>query len=155
MTKEYGTIVNTVVLPYRWALGQTWTRFFDGLKEEKIYGTRCGTCGKVFVPAKTFCPDCYSDLDEWMDVSQEGTLKSWTLVRKSHFGQVRQPPYALGLIRLDGTDCEFIHFLGGVDWSDMQNAREKLKAGARVKAAWSKEKQADIHDISCFEPLKS
>jgi uncharacterized OB-fold protein len=154
MTKEYQTIVNTIVLPYRWALGPTWTRFFDGLQEEKIYGTRCRTCQKVFVPARSFCPDCLADLDEWTDVAQEGTIKSWTLVEKSHFGQVRQPPYALALIRLDGADCEFIHFLGGIDMSDPGKVRKKLKAGIRVKAVWNKEKHADIHDLSYFEPLK-
>ncbi len=48
MAKEYRTIRNDVALPYQWALGKTWTRFFDGLKEEKIWGTKCAQCGKVF-----------------------------------------------------------------------------------------------------------
>ena len=154
MTKEYETIINTITLPYRWALGPAWTRFFDGLKEEKIYGTRCRKCKKIFVPARSFCPDCFEDLDEWSDVSQEGTLRSWTLVKKSHYGQVRRPPYALGLIHLDGTDCDFIHFIGGIDLSDLKKVREKIKVGAKVKAVWTKEKNATIYDISYFKPLK-
>ena len=154
MTKEYETTINSVTLPYRWALGPAWTKFFDGLKEEKIYGARCRKCKKVFVPARSFCPDCFADIDEWADVSQEGTLQSWTLVKKSHYGQVRRPPYVLGLIRLDGADCDFVHFIGGIDASDTKKMREKMKAGTRVKAIWSKEKNANINDISYFKPVK-
>lgn len=154
MTKEFETVINAVSLPYRWALGPTWTRFFDGLKEEKIYGTRCKKCKKVYVPAKSFCPDCYNDLDTWSEVSQEGTLTSWTLVQKSYAGQVKEPPYAIGLIRLDGADCDFVHFIGGIDAADLQKTKKKLKTGTRVKAVWSKEKHSDIHDISYFKPLK-
>jgi uncharacterized OB-fold protein len=65
-----------------------------------------------------------------------------------------RPPYALGLIRLDGTDCDFIHFIGGIDLSDLKKVREKIKVGAKVKAVWNKEKNANIYDISYFKPLK-
>ena len=40
-SKEYKTGKQDIILPYKWAMGQTWMRFFDGLKEEKIFGTRC------------------------------------------------------------------------------------------------------------------
>jgi hypothetical protein len=150
MTKEYETIINSVSLPYRWALGPSWTRFFDGLKEEKIYGTECKKCKKVFVPAKSFCPDCYEDLDKWSEVGHTGTLKTWTVVEKSYHGQTKEPPYVIGLIRLDGADCDFIHFIGGID----EKSRKKLKQGTKVKAVWSQEKHADIYDISYFKPLK-
>ena len=71
MAKEYRTIRNDVALPYQWALGKTWTRFFDGLKEEKILGTKCTQCGKVFVPARTFCPECFTDMMQWVEAGKE------------------------------------------------------------------------------------
>ncbi|MBP1700096.1 MAG: hypothetical protein H6Q41_5284 [Deltaproteobacteria bacterium] len=123
MAKEYRTIRNDVALPYQWALGRTWTRFFDGLKEEKILGTKCSRCKKV-----------------------------WTLVKARYYGQVKEPPYIIATIQLDGTDCGFHHFIGGIDLSDIKKVNQELKAGARVKAVWRPEKKADILDIACFEP---
>ncbi len=153
MAKEYRTIRNDVALPYRWALGPVWTRFFDGLKEEKILGTKCKKCGKVFVPARPFCPNCLEDMDEWVEVGKEGTVESWTLVNNRYYGQVKEPPYAMALIHLNGADCNFSHFVGGFDLSDVDKVRGKIKAGTKVKAVWNKEKNADIYDIAYFEPV--
>ena len=154
MAKEYRTIRNDVALPYQWALGKTWTRFFDGLKEERIWGTKCGHCAKVFVPARTFCPECYTDMTEWVEAGKEGKLLSWTLVKAKYLGQVKAPPYVIAQIQLAGTNCGFHHFIGGIDLSDIKEVRQKLKTGAKVRAVWSPEKKADIHDIAYFAPVK-
>jgi len=154
MAKEYRTIRNDVALPYQWALGKTWSRFFDGLAEEKIRGTKCADCGKVFVPARSFCPVCLTDMTEWVDVPPRGKIVTWTLVNASYHGQAHEPPYIAALIRLDGTDCDFHHFIDGFDITDPGERKRKLKTGAKVKAVWRPEKKADILDIAWFAPVK-
>lgn len=154
MAKEYRTIRNDVALPYQWALGGTWSRFFDALKEEKIGGTKCNGCGRVYVPARSFCPECFTDMTEWVDVKPEGKIITWTLVKAKYYGQVKEPPYIIALIKLDGADCCFSHFIGGFDLSDAKLIRKKMKTGAKVRAVWRPEKKADIHDIACFAPVK-
>jgi uncharacterized OB-fold protein len=154
MSKEYRTTPNNVALPYRWALGKIWTRFFNGLKEEKILGTKCNKCGKVFVPARPFCPECLIDMQNWVEIRQEGTVTSWSLVCNKFYTQVKEPPYVQALIRLDGTDSDFFHFIGGIDLSDANNVRNKIKIGTKVKAIWRETKNADINDISYFTPVK-
>jgi uncharacterized protein len=154
MAKEYRTVRNDVALPYQWALGKTWTRFFDGLKEERIQGTKCAGCGRVFVPARAFCPGCLTDMTEWVDVKPEGKIITWTLVKAKYYGQVKEPPYIVALIKLDGADCGFSHFIGGFDLSDAKLIKQKLKTGAKVKAVWRSGKKADILDIACFVPVK-
>ena len=154
MAKDFRTVPNNVVLPYAWALGKTWTRFFDGLKEEKIWGTKCGTCKNVYVPARSFCPECLKDMKDWVQVKDEGTVISWTLVKGKYYAQVKKPPYIIGLIRLDGADSFFIHNIEGYDLSDIKKVTKGLKKGTKVKAVWRPEKKADIHDIVCFAPVK-
>ena len=154
MAKEYRTIRNDVALPYQWALGKTWPRFFDGLKEEKIRGTKCADCGRVYVPARTFCPVCFTDMTQWVDVKPEGKIVTWTLVREKYYGQVKEPPYVVALIKLDGADCGFSHFIGGIDLSDAKQVRQKLKTGAKVKAVWRSGKNGNIADIEYFTPIK-
>lgn len=151
--KEYKTGKKDITLPYNWALGPTWSRFFDGLKEEKIFGTRCNKCKKLLVPARTFCPGCYEDMVDWVEVSQEGVLETWCLVNYSYYGQPKEPPYIIAQIRLDNTDCGFTHFVGGFDISNIDEVRKRLKAGTRLKAVWNDKKNGDIYDISYFKPL--
>jgi len=153
MSKEYRTIRNDVALPYRWSLGPVWTRFFDGLKDEKIFGTKCARCNNVLVPARPFCPGCSGENAEWVEVGQEGSVQSWTLVKTQYYGQVKEPPYIMALIRLDGADCSFSHFIGGIDVSDDNTVKKHIDIGTRVKAVWSQNKDADIYDIAYFEPV--
>jgi hypothetical protein len=143
---------NDVALPYRWSLGPVWTRFFDGLKEETIYGTKCLKCNRVLVPARPFCPACYAEMEEWVEIGGQGTVQSWTVVNNSYYGQVKEPPYVMALIRLDGTDCALCHFIGGIDVSSIEKVRERIQVGTRVKVKWNAEKKASIYDIAYFEP---
>ena len=153
MVKEYRTIETEVRLPYRLAYGQTWTRFFEGLTQEKIYGSKCDKCGRVLVPARTFCPRCFVDTDNWVECSQEGELICWVLVNYRYFAQPIEPPFISALIRLDGTDVNFLHVIGEVDMSSLESVTKKVKNGMRVKAVWDDEKLGGMFDIKYFAPL--
>jgi len=152
--KEYRTIETEVRLPYRLAYGATWTRFLDGMSEEKIYGSRCHKCGRVLVPARTFCPRCFVNTDEWLEVAQEGTIVAWVLTNYRYFGMPIDPPYISALIRLDGTDTNFLHLIGGFDLSDLEIVRSRVKNGDRVRAVWEEEKLGHILDIKYFAPIE-
>jgi uncharacterized OB-fold protein len=153
MKKDYNTMSNVIRLPHKYAAGSTFTRFYDGLKESKIYGTSCPTCEKVFVPARSFCPGCLTDLKEWVEVSQEGEIVSWAYSNKEFFGMPGKPPVVLALIRLDGTDCDFLHLIGGIDKDDPDTVKSSIKRGTRVRAKWNDEKKGHMLDIKCFEPV--
>ncbi len=153
MKKDYNTISNVIRLPHKYAAGPTFTRFYSGLKEGKIYATSCPACKKVFVPARSFCPGCLTNLDEWIEVSQEGEVVSWVYSNKEFFGMPGKPPVVLALIRLDGTDCDFLHLIGGIDMDDPDTVKASIKRGTRVRAAWNDEKKGHMLDIKYFEPV--
>ena len=139
-------------LPYAWTLGPTNTRFFQGLTEGKIFGTRCPCCGRVLVPARKFCARCFVDTDEWVEVSGTGTLQTFTLVNYAYMGQPATPPYICALIKLDGADTALAHYIGGVNPGNLEEVLQKIKIGMRVKACWNEERQGTIFDIKYFEP---
>jgi hypothetical protein len=153
MTKEFKTIKTEIRLPYELAYGATWTRFFEGMEEKKIYGTRCSKCGRVLVPARTFCPCCFVDIDDWLEVSQEGTLTAWSYTNYRYFGMPTEPPFIGALIKLDGTDVNFLHLIGGFDLRDFEKVRKTVKTGMKVKAVWEDERKGHIMDIKYFEPV--
>ena len=145
-------IEGVVSLPYRWALGPVNTRFFEEFKQKRIMGTCCPSCERVLVPARKFCPRCFQELSQWVQVSDTGTLETWALVNLKFSGQVIEPPYISASIRLEGADVGFIHQIGGVDVHDLEKAREQVKIGMKVRAKWREERQGNIHDIEYFEP---
>ena len=153
MTKHFHTLKHDVWLPYKFAVGPTFNRFYEGLKEEKILGNKCPECGKILVPARTFCPKCFVDMGEWVEVSQEGAVVSWTLANHPVFGMPLDPPFIGALIRLDGTSCNFLHLIGGLALNDPDSVRSRLQCGSRVKAVWSDEKKGHLLDIKYFEPV--
>lgn len=145
-------IESEVVIPYELALGATWSRFFDGLKEKRVLATKCQGCQRVLVPARAFCPRCFMDMEEWLEVPAEGIVEGWVLVNYNYFGMPTKAPFISALIRLDGTDCGFIHLLGGIEMDDIESARKHIWNGLRVKAVWNEARAGHIMDIKYFTP---
>jgi len=153
MTKHFNTLKHNVWLPYRYAVGPVFNRFYEGLKEEKIWANQCPACSKILVPPRSFCPRCSVDMGEWVEAAQEGEIVTWMTANEPFFGQPVQPPFIGALIRLDGTDCNFLHLIGGINLGDPEALREKVKEGTRVKAVWRPEKKGEMMDIMYFESI--
>ncbi len=153
MSKDYKTMENILRLPHKFAAGETYTRFYAALKEEKLLATRCPACGKVLLPARSFCPHCRASELEWVEVEPKGQLVSWTWSDRPYFGAPAQGPVITALIRIDGTDGDFLHLLGGIETSDVAKVRSSLRRGMRLKAVWNADKQGRMLDIRYFEPV--
>ena len=138
------TLKGQIAVPYTWWVGETGSRFLMGLREEeKILGNRCGKCGKVFVPPRKNCGQCFEDITEWVELSSEGVVKAHTVVRYAAPMHPAEPPFAYVLIRLDGADVDLLHI--------MRMGLDRLKNGVRVKARFSQERTGHILDIEDFE----
>ncbi len=127
--------------------GRTGSRFLIELRDnKKIMGTKCPVCGKVYVPARSLCYVCFKPMDQWVEVSTEGTLMSYTLVYQSEPSYPVKTPFAYGIIKLDGADTGFAHIIGEVNPTN-------LKIGMRVKAVFKDKRVGSILDISHFKPV--
>lgn len=152
MEKERGRILEGAIsLPYRWAMGPVFTRFFEEFKNKKIMGTRCPKCNRVLVPARDFCPRCFEELTEWVEVSDKGRIRTWSLITFSYEGQPKEPPYIPALIDLDGANTAFSHYIGGIELSDPEEVEKQVKIGTRVEAKWRADRQGNMSDIEYFK----
>ena len=127
--------------------GRAGSKFLIELRDNKrIMGLRCPTCGIVYVPPKSICSTCFDQLDEWVQVSNEGTLLTYTVVNYAYsfLYQPRSIPYTVGIIQLDGADTGFCHIVD-------ETSPAKLKLGARVQAVFKKERKASVLDIDYFK----
>jgi uncharacterized OB-fold protein len=86
-------------------------------------------------------------MTEWVELGSRGTLTNFTVVHYSvPLIQPQEPPFALGIIRLDGADSGFMHLLGEV-------APRDIKVGIRVQAVFREKREGNLLDIKYFRPI--
>lgn len=137
--------------PFEWSIGQYGSKFLTELRDNKrLVGIRCPSCGKVFVPIRKVCGECFVPMEELVPLSGEGSLETYTVL---NFGFVdpetgrRKPvPYTWAFIKLDGTDNTFIHYVNETDLN-------KLSIGLRVRAVFEEERRGSLLDIKHFETI--
>ncbi|RJP66971.1 MAG: Zn-ribbon domain-containing OB-fold protein [Candidatus Abyssobacteria bacterium SURF_17] len=153
MAKAKGGVEEMVLkgkikVPYTWYVGECASRFYVELRDNKrIFGTKCAKCNKVIVPPRSSCGKCFVPITEWVEVKDTGVVQTYTVVHYAVPGiQPLKPPYAYGIIKLDGADTGFVHVIVGADLT-------ALKAGTRVKAVFKEERQGNMLDIQYFTPV--
>ncbi|WP_405488432.1 Zn-ribbon domain-containing OB-fold protein [Nocardia sp. NBC_00511] len=146
------TLGNTEVLSaplrmqfdYTRSTGPIIGRFLTELRSGKVVGVR-GSDGRVIVPPAEFDPKTSEPLTEFVDVSDVGTVQTWSWVAEPLPGQPFDRPFAFALIKLDGADTAILHAVDVADPAD-------ISTGLRVRARWAGERTGSIHDILAFEP---
>jgi uncharacterized OB-fold protein len=140
-------IEGKLALPYQYFAGRTGSRFLIALRDEKkIKGLRCEKCDKTFVPPRSTCERCLSDISEnWVELKSTGSVTGFTVVRYAEPHQPVEAPYILALIKLNGADTPIPHIVKGVPLDEM-------KVGLRVEAVFAETTTSTIMDIDHFRP---
>ena len=129
---------------YKRSLGPVLSQFFTAMRDRRILGSKRKD-GTVMVPAREYDPDTAEELDELVEVSDSGTVKSWAWVptpRKQQFDR----PFAYALVQLDGADTAFLHRVDA-------GSEDKMSTGMRVKARWESETTGAMTDFT-FVPAE-
>ena len=72
--------------------------FVDYLKQGKIMGTRCKSCGgTVYFPPKMDCPSCLNCDTEWVEVKNGGKLLAYSTVHYGPAGFEDDAPYTIAV----------------------------------------------------------
>ena len=147
--KEMGITINGVIqISYNWTVGKAGGRFFNELKEnKKIMGTRCRQCGRVLVPPRIFCEECFVENMEWVEVEPKGTLTTFGESYFSTDGKRLKEPWMLGIVKLNGSDGGLIHFIG-------EARPEDMKIGMPMEIVFNDKREGNIMDILYFRPVK-
>ena len=77
-------------------------QFWDGLKAEKVFATRCKQCGEAIFPPVADCSTCFSSEMEWFELKGEAEIEAFThiIIRPKSFQQ--EKPYTIAIGRLKG-----------------------------------------------------
>lgn len=136
-----------VDIPNVYSAGGVGSRFLVEMRDNKrIMGMRCPSCNHIFVPPRSTCKYCFGQLSEWVEVSDKGTLVTYTVSCQTRPVQPAEPPIIYGIVQLDGADTGFAHMIGEVDF-------EQVHIGMRLRAVFKEEREGNILDIKYFKPL--
>lgn len=76
-------------------------QFYRHINQGKLLGGRCTKCGKVHLPPRPLCDNCYSKDFEWTEVPSEGKLVTYTIIYIAPAQFQSMAPYAMGIVELE------------------------------------------------------
>jgi len=76
-------------------------KFFEGLKEGKIYMTQCKKCGEKFFPPQADCPKCLESDMDWIPLSGEGELLTCTMIVVKPSTYAHYDNYIVGIAQME------------------------------------------------------
>ncbi len=76
-------------------------QFYKFLQQGKLMAGKCVKCGKIHLPPRPLCDNCYSKEFEWVTVSGKGTLVTYTVINIAPQQFKDLTPYAVGIVQLE------------------------------------------------------
>ena len=108
----------------------------------RLEAGKCKGCGNVSFPPRLVCPKCKSKEFETVNLSDKGTLKTFTIIRVASDTFSLQTPYAVGIVELnDGV--RLTTQIAGVDF-------KQLKIGKKVKLVFRKIQDEGKSGLHCY-----
>ena len=121
-----------------------WTEpFWHAATERRLTAPQCAECGSFRMPPTPFCPGCLSQRINWPSLSGDGTVFSYTVVRKAITPEMECAlPYVPALVDLDGAPgARLITTIIDVPVDD-------IHVGARVRVVWNARTDGVV--VPCF-----
>jgi len=111
-------------LPLRYQFGTARIqKFFEGLKEAKIYMTQCKKCDQKFFPPQGDCPNCLESNMEWVPLSGEGELLTCTMIIVKPSTYAHYDNYLVGIAQMK----EGVRVLAWLKMEDPGQIKPKMK----------------------------
>lgn len=132
-------VPDRMVIDYRWSCGGV-SPFFRALRDDgRILGSACPSCGKVWLPPRTTCSDCFVET-AWKPVGPGGRVVAATSVHFATSAFFRQVPFVCAYIHLDGADTAIMANITGM-------TLEEARPGARVRAEFRELRMGSMGDF--------
>jgi uncharacterized OB-fold protein len=76
-------------------------QFYKFLTQRKLMAGKCTRCGKIHLPPRPLCDNCFSQQFEWTEVSGKGKLLTYTVIHIAPPQFQAMTPYAVGIVQLE------------------------------------------------------
>ncbi|MBI4833363.1 MAG: Zn-ribbon domain-containing OB-fold protein [Planctomycetes bacterium] len=133
---------------YIYTAGLAGERFFREIRDkEKLMGTVCSKCRKLYLPPRLYCESCFKTLDKWKPVPKKGTIQTFTISYTDMNGMALLEPIIVAFITFKGITGGILHKIG-------EARLEEIKIGMNVVPVYNepKKRTGSILDIKYFIP---
>ena len=138
-------------LQYEHSYGPYYGRMFDEIKANRvIMGVRSSEGDAALLPPREIDDVSHKRTGTWKACKDTGTIRGCSIINLEFLGQTRPPPYVYAEIVLDGASTRLIHM---IDIDDIEEAKQRIKPGTRVRAVWGSERTGSLSDIERFEVI--
>jgi uncharacterized OB-fold protein len=76
-------------------------QFYKFLGQQKLMAGKCLKCGKIHLPPRPLCDNCFSQDFVWVSISGKGNLLTYTVIHIAPEQFQTLVPYAVGIVELD------------------------------------------------------
>ena len=76
-------------------------QFYKFLAHGKLMAGKCTRCGKIHLPPRPLCDNCFSQEFKWMEMSGMGKLLTYTVIHIAPPQFQAMAPYAVGIVQLE------------------------------------------------------
>lgn len=97
-------------------------KFWEGLREGKVLATRCRKCLTLRFPPSPICPVCLSSDIEWVELSDEGVIETYTRIIAAPASFSGEAPYTIVVAKMK-EDIKVLAWFEG----------EKVSIGMKVR----------------------
>jgi uncharacterized OB-fold protein len=94
----------------------------EALRQNRLLGLKCRSCGAITVPPKIVCRQCASPDMEIVELKGSGKIRTFTTVNVAPEGREDEVPYTIIMVELD--DGPWL--MGNLDGIDPQNVSMEL-----------------------------
>ena len=77
-------------------------QFYKFLQQYKLMAGKCLKCGKIHLPPRPLCDNCYSTEFQWVEISGKGKLLTYSVIHVAPPQFQSLTPYIVGIIELEG-----------------------------------------------------
>ncbi len=111
--------------------------YWDAAAEGKLLVKKCNSCGELHFYPRSICPFCFSDNTSWQQVSGQGTIYTYSVMRRG-----APVPYAIAYVTL----AEGPAMMTNIVDCDLNG----IKVGQKVKVVFKPSEGGA--PVPCFAP---
>ena len=76
-------------------------QFYKFMLQRKLMAGKCVKCGKIHMPPRPLCGNCFSQEFEWVEVPGKGHLLTYTIIHIAPQQFQAMVPYVVGIVQLE------------------------------------------------------
>jgi uncharacterized OB-fold protein len=117
------------------------SKFFKGLIDKHLFGTRCPKCKTVYCPPRVHCwnPECRVADTEWIELPLRGKVHTFSVMLFSAEAFLEMLPFVLAYVQIDGAHTAMP--------IQVVTAPTNVFIGQKVRIKFREKRTGDLMDI--------